>query len=75
MWTLDTNDWTGLSAESMRDNVLTNVKPGSVVLMHDGGNDRTETVKALSLILHELTLQGWEFRPMCTAEGQQASSW
>lgn len=75
MWTLDTKDWTGLPAESILDNVLTNVKPGSVILMHDGGNDRTETVKALGLVLHELTLQGWVFRPMCTAEGQQAPAW
>ena len=75
MWTLDTNDWTGLSAESILANVLSNAKPGSVVLMHDGGKDRSETVEALGLILHEMTLSGWEFRPMCTAEGQQTPSW
>jgi peptidoglycan/xylan/chitin deacetylase (PgdA/CDA1 family) len=75
MWTLDTNDWTGLPAESILDNVLTKAKAGSVVLMHDGGKDRSETVKALGLILHEMTLSGWEFRPMCTAAGQQAPSW
>ncbi len=75
MWTLDTNDWTGISAENMRYNVMTAVKPGSVILMHDGGNDRTETIEALGLILHELTLEGWEFRPLCTAEGQKAPAW
>jgi len=75
LWTLDTNDWTGLDAESILDNVLSNAKPGSVVLMHDGGKDRSETVEALGLILHEMTLSGWEFRPMCTAEGQQAPPW
>ena len=75
MWTLDTNDWTGISAENMRYNVISAVKPGSVILMHDGGNDRTETIEALGLILHELTLKGWEFRPLCTSEGQQAPAY
>ncbi|MCJ7695066.1 MAG: polysaccharide deacetylase family protein [Anaerolineaceae bacterium] len=71
MWSLDTNDWMGISAEKIRDRVLQNVKPGSVILMHDGGKERSETVRALGLVLHELTLRGWEFRPLCTSEGQQ----
>lgn len=75
MWTLDTNDWTGLPAESILNDVMLKAKPGSVVLMHDGGEDRSETVRALGLMLHELTLLGWEFRPMCTADGQQAPYW
>jgi len=71
MWSLDTNDWMGIPAENIRDRVLENVKIGSVILMHDGGKERSETVRALGLVLHELTLQGWEFRPLCTSEGQQ----
>jgi len=75
MWTLDTNDYQSIPAESILEHVLSNAKPGSVVLMHDGGQDRSETVEALGLILHEMTLLGWEFRPMCTADGQQAPLW
>lgn len=75
MWTLDTNDWQSIPAEYILEDVLENAEPGSVVLMHDGGNDRSETVEALGLILHELTLRGWQFLPMCTADGQQAPSW
>ena len=34
--------------------VLANVKPGSIVLLHDGGGDRQETLRALPAILRAL---------------------
>ncbi|MFH1445871.1 MAG: polysaccharide deacetylase family protein [Chloroflexota bacterium] len=70
MWSLDTLDWKGLKAEEIVETVMDKVKPGAIILMHDGGTDRTETVKALSLILHELTIQGYHFPALCTATGQ-----
>jgi len=70
MWSLDTLDWTGLKAEAIVKAVMDKVKPGAIILMHDGGKDRSETVKALGLILHELTIQGYHFPALCTATGQ-----
>jgi peptidoglycan/xylan/chitin deacetylase (PgdA/CDA1 family) len=34
--------------------VLAHVRPGSIVLMHDGGGDRRETLRALPAILRAL---------------------
>ena len=70
MWSVDTMDWSGVAAETMLAHVLEKVKPGSIILMHDGGKERAETVKGLGLVLHELTLQGYAFPPLCTTEGQ-----
>jgi len=70
MWSLDTLDWTGLKAGAIVEIVMDKVKPGAIILMHDGGIDRSETVKALGLILHELRIQGYHFPALCTASGQ-----
>ncbi|OUL28698.1 polysaccharide deacetylase [Nostoc sp. T09] len=42
-------------------NVLRDAKPGSIVLMHDGGGDRQRTVQALPEIISGLKQQGYRF--------------
>ncbi|BAY27006.1 polysaccharide deacetylase [Calothrix sp. NIES-2100] len=42
-------------------NVLRDAKPGSIVLMHDGGGDRKRTVQALPEIISGLKQQGYRF--------------
>jgi peptidoglycan/xylan/chitin deacetylase (PgdA/CDA1 family) len=42
-------------------NVLRDAKPGSIVLMHDGGGDRQRTVQALPEIISKLKQQGYRF--------------
>jgi len=71
MWHLDTRDWTGISGEEILATVEKELVPYRVVLMHDGGEDRSETVRGLELVLHELTLRGYHFEPYCTATGQE----
>jgi len=70
-WHLDTRDWTGISGEEILATVEKELVPYRVVLMHDGGEDRSETVRGLELVLHELTLRGYHFEPYCTATGQE----
>lgn len=43
------------------NNVLNFVKNSSIVLMHDGGNDRSQTVAALPTIIQSLQKQGYQF--------------
>lgn len=70
MWSLDTKDWASDDSDDVLRAVLEKVEPNKVILMHDGGENRTITINALALILHELTLQGYHFPAYCTAEGQ-----
>jgi peptidoglycan-N-acetylglucosamine deacetylase len=42
-------------------NVLRDAKPGSIVLMHDGGGDRRRTVQALPKIINGLKEKGYRF--------------
>ncbi len=60
MWSSDSFDWND-STQGIIDNVLQTAKPGGIVLMHDGGGNRTPTVQALPTIIDELKQQGYKF--------------
>lgn len=52
-WSVDPQDWRGPGVQSIINNVLTNTRPGSIVLLHDGAGP--QTVTALRTILPDLT--------------------
>ena len=58
-WDLDTEDWSRPGASAI-EQVILSVKPGQVILMHDGGGDRSQTVEALRNALPQLTAQGYK---------------
>lgn len=59
MWTIDTVDWQGVSATAIRDKVLANASPGSIVLMHVGGG-ATGTPDALPGMITGLRAAGYQ---------------
>jgi peptidoglycan/xylan/chitin deacetylase (PgdA/CDA1 family) len=61
LWTVDPRDWSRPGASAIRNRVLSQVRPGSVVLLHDGGGDRSQTVAALGGILRTLKARGYTF--------------
>ena len=50
-WQVDPQDWRKPGPQAIINNVIGHTRPGSVVLMHDGGGDRSGTVTALRTIL------------------------
>lgn len=60
MWSADSLDWRN-SMQSLKDNVLRQASSGGIVLMHDGGGNRSKTVEALPNIIAELRKQGYKF--------------
>ncbi|MET9316282.1 polysaccharide deacetylase family protein [Kribbella sp. NPDC003505] len=64
VWTVDSRDWTKPGAPAIVRHVLENVQNGSVILMHDGGGNRTQTLAALPAILKALKAQGYGFRTL-----------
>lgn len=60
-WHQDTEDWANPGAQKIIDTVLTGTRPGDVILFHDAGGDRSQTIKALEEILPELKRQGYQF--------------
>jgi chitin deacetylase len=41
--------------------VLAELRPGGVILMHDGGGNRAQTLAALRILLHRLPKLGYRF--------------
>lgn len=61
-WDVDTNDWKpGRTSQQILAAVKGHTVPGSIVLMHSGGGNRSATVQALPEIIRYLKQQGYEF--------------
>ena len=58
LWSIDAEDWLSPTPAAIARRVLDHVGPGSIILLHDGGGDRTPTVKALPRILRGLRKMG-----------------
>ena len=62
MWSVSSADTDPRAIpEAFVNNVLKGVKPGSIILMHDGGGDRSRSVKALPGIIDGLKEKGYRF--------------
>ena len=59
-WDVDTEDWSRPGVEAI-SNMIMSVKPGQVILMHDGGGEREQTVEALRQCLPKLVEEGYSF--------------
>lgn len=60
LWDVDTRDWARPGVSAIVRQVERLVKPGSIVLFHDGGGNRSETVAALAILLPWLKRQGYQ---------------
>ncbi len=58
-WDVDPTDWARPGASVIAQRVLAAVHPGAIVIMHDGGGDRSETVSALGTIIPTLIARGY----------------
>ncbi|GGJ36483.1 polysaccharide deacetylase family protein [Deinococcus roseus] len=56
---LDTRDWASPGVEHLVESTLRAVRPGSILLFHDGGGDRSQTVEAVKQLVSLLTAQGY----------------
>lgn len=60
MWSIDTRDWARQDAAGVANDVVTTVRPGSIVLMHDGSY-AARTPDAVTVILERLSKQNYRF--------------
>ncbi len=72
---IDPNDWRDnphRTAEQITESVMKDLPPckpedqlcGNIILLHDGGGDRRETVRALPMIIDSLRARGYEIVPV-----------
>jgi peptidoglycan/xylan/chitin deacetylase (PgdA/CDA1 family) len=61
VWNVDPQDWRHPGGLVIATDVVANARPGSIILLHDGGGDRAQTVTALGALLTSLLGLGYGF--------------
>ncbi len=62
MWDVEVRDWSSsTSALRVATQTIRRVRPGSIVLLHDGGGDRSRTVAATRWMIGYLSREGFDF--------------
>ena len=54
LWSVDTNDWRRPGTQAIVDAAVEGAKPGAIILLHDAGGDRSQTIAALGTIIRTL---------------------
>jgi peptidoglycan/xylan/chitin deacetylase (PgdA/CDA1 family) len=60
-WDVDPSDWTNPGSGAVYSRIVSAAQPGSIILMHDGGGDRSGTLAALPGIIDTLRARGYRF--------------
>ena len=63
-------DWERPPVDAIVDRVLEDVRPGSIILLHDGGGDRTLTVQATDELIGKLKRMGYRFATVSQLLGE-----
>ncbi|MEA2567065.1 MAG: peptidoglycan-N-acetylglucosamine deacetylase [Actinomycetota bacterium] len=65
LWSADTRDWTLPGTDTIVRRALADLSPGAIILMHDGGGDRRQTLAALPRIIESVHARGYRLVPIC----------
>lgn len=60
-WDVDPRDWSLPGTGAIYSNIVGHAQPGSIILMHDGGGPRSETLAALPQVIDTLRARGYRF--------------
>jgi peptidoglycan-N-acetylglucosamine deacetylase len=61
LWTVDTSDYRRPGVEAIVHSAIAGARPGAIILLHDAGGDRVETVAALPRIIASLRAKHYRF--------------
>lgn len=60
-WSVDPRDWARPGVGAIVNTILATTRTGSIILEHDGGGDRSQTVAALGTVIPRLLDEGYHF--------------
>jgi peptidoglycan/xylan/chitin deacetylase (PgdA/CDA1 family) len=60
-WDVDPRDWSRPGTGAIYANVTGNAHDGAIIIQHDGGGDRSQTLAALPQEIHTLRSRGYQF--------------
>lgn len=65
----DTEDWSRHGAQAIVDKAMPPDGEGAIILMHDGGGNREQTIEALRILIPRLQQEGYTFATVSAATG------
>jgi peptidoglycan/xylan/chitin deacetylase (PgdA/CDA1 family) len=65
MWDIDPSDYLRPPASLIVQRVLSALHPGAIVILHDGGGDRSPTVSALPALITDIRKAGYTLIQAC----------
>lgn len=61
-WSLDPRDWDQhQTADKIARHVKKSVRPGDIILFHDGGLNQKQTISAVRMVIRDLKKRGYQF--------------
>jgi peptidoglycan-N-acetylglucosamine deacetylase len=70
-WNVDTVDWSRPGTATIERRAIGGARPGAIILQHDGGGDRSETLAALPDEITTLKREGYHFVTVTQLLGQK----
>ncbi len=70
-WDIDTVDWSRPGTATIEQRAIGGAHPGAIILQHDGGGDRSETLAALPDEITTLLRRGYHFVTVTQLLGQK----
>ena len=61
-WSVDPRDWSRPGVRAIVRDIESDTRTGSIILEHDGGGDRSQTLAALTYVIPRLLASGYRFR-------------
>ena len=68
VWTADSRDFEKPGADAIVASALEGLQPGGVILLHDGGGKREQTIEALPRIIEGIHAAGYRLAPICAPD-------
>jgi peptidoglycan/xylan/chitin deacetylase (PgdA/CDA1 family) len=70
-WDVDPQDWSLPGTGAIYSNIVSHARDGSIILMHDGGGPRSETLAALPQVIDTLRARGFGFATVSALLGDR----
>jgi peptidoglycan-N-acetylglucosamine deacetylase len=70
-WDVDPQDWSNPGTGAIYSTIVGTAQPGSIILMHDGGGPRGETLAALPQVIDTLRARGYAFETVSQLLGDR----
>jgi peptidoglycan-N-acetylglucosamine deacetylase len=72
LWNVDPADWARPGTAAIEQRVLAQVRPGSIIISHDGGGARDQTLAAYPTIIRKLHERGYRIVPVTEMLGYRS---